>query len=482
MLENAQDLIDYLRSFPTEVEYVEFKLDFSEPEKEGKDICSLANAAAYQGVRAAYKIWGIDDATHEVLGTSFKPRQKKKGNQSLELWLRQMLSDNANFEFNEVSYRGLPVVVLKVWPALHHPVTFDGVAYIRTDSSTQRLKAGSARESELWRRIQREVFEDQVAVSGLAVEEAFELLDCGAYFDLLGTLRPESAEGVVHYFDQDGLIILQDDGRISITNLGAILFAKDLAQFSSIRRKALRVIRYDGKGRSGLRSEREFTRGYALDLGLAYSYIDGMTQALEGVQGVSRVSRPVYPEMSLREIIINSLIHQDFTMTGAGPMVEVFDDRVEVTNPGSLLVDVERIVNDPPQSRNEKLSAIMRRFGFCEEAGSGWDKVIAGCEHFQLPAPKIEARTSVRVTLFQFKEFKDLTPDERLDACYWHACLRYGEGSYITNTSLRERFGLKSSNSAQVSRLIKAAVERRLIKPVDPETSQRYMRYEPYWA
>ena len=482
MADNIDMLIDRLRALPEETEYVEFKHSFSDFEREGKDICALANSAAYHGMRTAYKVWGIDDATHEILGTTFKPRSKKKGNQGLELWLRQQLSDNANFEFVEAECRGLPVVVLKIWPAAHHPVTFQNVAYIRTDSSTQRLAPGSARETELWRRIQQEVFESQTAADGLELEEAFALLEHGAYFDLLGIPRPGSLQGVLHYFEEDGLAFEQDDGRVGLTNMGAVLFAKDLGSFETVRRKALRVIRYEGRGRIGARSEREFTRGYAVDLDLAYSYIDGMTQGNEEVQSARRQTRTLYPEASLRELVINALVHQDFTITGAGPMVEVFDDRVEITNPGSLLVDVERIVNDPPRSRNERLSALMRRLGFCEEAGSGWDKVVAGCEFYQLPAPRIDAHTSVRVSLFQPKEFKALTPEERLQACYWHACLQYSEGGYATNASLRERFGIKASNSAQVSRLIKTAVEQQLIKPVDPTTSSRYMRYIPFWA
>ena len=145
---------------------------------------------------------------------------------------------------------------------------------------------------------------------------------------------------------------------------------------------------------------------------------------------------------------------------------------------------IDRIVNDPPQSRNEKLSALMRRLGYCEEAGSGWDTIIEGCEDYLLPAPRIDADsgTSTRIALFGHKEFREMTPDERLDACYWHACVRYGRGEFINNSSLRERFGLKPSNTAQISRLIKEAVGKPLIKPLDPATSPRYMVYMPYWA
>lgn len=482
MPENAIELIDRLRSLSTEIEYVEFKTSFSDFEKEGQDICALANSAAYHGARAAYKIWGIDDVTHEVVGTSFKPRSKKKGNQGLEIWLRQQLSDNANFEFSETTYQGLPVVILTIAPAAHHPVRFQEAAYIRTDSSTQKLKPGSTREGELWKRIQQEAFEDQAAVGSLVASEVFDLIECNAYFDLLDIPRPESPQTVLRYLDRDGLVFEQDDGRYAITNLGAILIARDFAAFRSVRRKAVRVIQYEGKGRVGARSEREFMRGYALDIDAIYDYVDGAVGPTEVIVGTRRTQRTAYPELSLRELLINALVHQDFTITGAGPMVEVFEDRIEITNPGSLLVDADRIVNDPPRSRNEKLSALMRRFGFCEEAGSGWDKVIEGCEQYHLPAPRIEARTSVRVTLFQQREFKNLTPEERLSACYWHACLAYGEGTFATNASLRERFGLKASNSAQISRLIKTAVERELIKPVDPSASPRYMQYEPFWA
>lgn len=482
MLQNATELIDALRLLPDETEHLEFKTNFSEPEKEGRDICALSNSAAYHSVQSAYKIWGIRDETHEAVGTIFRPKAKKKGNQELEIWLRQHLSPNVNFEFFEVEYQGLPVVVLRIWPAVGYPAEFDNIPYIRTGSCTQKLASGSMREAMLWRRIQQDSFETQDAVDELTIDEVLGLLDANRYFDLLGIPRPDSPETTLHYFRQDGLARLQDNGRLAITNLGALLFANELSDFPSVKRKSLRVIRYEGKGRAGQRHEREFARGYALDLEDAYLYLQGLTAVMEDIEGAKRTGRDAYPELSLRELIVNALIHQDLTITGAGPMVEVFDNRIEITNPGAPLIDTERLVNDPPRSRNEKLSAIMRRFGFCEEAGSGWDKVIAGCELYHLPAPRIETRESMRVTLFQARPFNALTPDERLWACYWHACSRYEEGEYATNASLRERFDVKSSNAAQISRLIKEAVESNLIAPVDPSTSPRYMKYKPHWA
>lgn len=484
MSDAISELVDRLRALPAETEYLEFKENFSEPEREGKDICALANSAAYHDVRFAYKVWGINDATHEVVGTNFNPRTKKRGNQPLEVWLRRMLSDNVNFAFEQATYHDKSIVVLKIWPAVMHPVRFEGNAYIRTDSSTQLLTPGSRRESVLWRKLQLERFEGLCAAEDLLVEEALGLLEYQRYFDLLGMPRPQDSGLALHYLQQDGLAFVQDDGRVSITCLGALLFAKELGQFPMVARKGLRVIRYSGRGRASDRRERSFMQGYAVSLDTAFDYVDGAIPAHEVMHGARRDTQRAYPQMAVRELIVNELIHQDLTVTGAGPLVEIFDSRVEFTNPGVPLVRVERIVNDPPQSRNEQLSALMRRFGYCEEAGSGWDTIIEGCEDYRLPAPRIEtgSGTSTRVVLQVHKAFRDMTPEERLDACYWHACVNYGRGEYISNYSLRERFGLKSSNSAQVSRLLKEAVETSLIKAVDPKTSPRYMTYMPYWA
>lgn len=486
MIGNLEGLIKSLIKLPAENEYVEFKTNFTEPEREGRDISALANSAAYHDARFAYKIWGIEDSTHKVVGTTFSPTTEKVGNASLVMWLAQNLSDNAGFDFEEGDYDGKKITVLRIWPALHHPVEFQHQAYMRKGSHTQKVKSGSTDEHELWNHIQKQDFEKQIALEGLSPEEVFELLDVNRYFDTADIPRPTSLDAALHYFETEHLAFLQDDGLVAITNMGALLFAHDLEKFPSVRRKKIRVSRYGGKGRSAGRSEREFNGGYALELETLYNYLEGMLEQPDIVNGVKREKQLAYSEVALRELIVNALIHQNLAIRGAGPLIEVFENRIEITNPGAPLIQVERIVNDPPRSRNEDLSALMRRFSYCEESGTGWDKVIEGCEAYQAPAPKIEIQTegsdSMRVVLFQPKAYKAMTMSERLDACYWHACVLFANREYISNASLRERFGLESSKSAQISRLIKEAVEAGLIKPVEANASQKYMRYLPFWA
>jgi predicted HTH transcriptional regulator len=195
----------------------------------------------------------------------------------------------------------------------------------------------------------------------------------------------------------------------------------------------------------------------------------------------------MYPEKAIRELVANALIHQDFTVTGAGPMVEIFADRMEITNPGEPLVDTLRFIDTPPRSRNEDLAALMRRMQICEEGGTGIDKVIETVEAFQLPAPDFTAIStmqpgSTRATLFAHRKLADMDSKDRIRACYQHACLCFVMHRRMTNATLRERFGIKPENASQASRLIREALKADVIKLYDPDVRDRDRSYVPFWA
>ena len=119
-------------------------------------------------------------------------------------------------------------------------------------------------------------------------------------------------------------------------------------------------------------------------------HINSQLPSNEVIEQALRRTVPMYPELAVLELVANALIHQDFSIGGTGPMVEIFEDRMEVTNPGSPLVDTDRFLDSPPKSRNKTLAALMRRMGICEERGSGVDKVVSQTEFYQLPAPIFE--------------------------------------------------------------------------------------------
>ena len=428
-------------------------------------------------------LWGIDDITHEIVGTDYNLQTLKKGNQELENWLRYMLSKNADFEFYNLDVNNKSVGVLIIHRAVNQTVMFEKADYIRVGSYTKRLSEFPTMQSQLWHKLENSKFEELFTKQDLSLVEALQMLDCAIYFDIKGLPQPSSMEGVAHYLLEEEIIVKQDNGLFAITNMGAILFAKRIQDFSRISRKAIRVVQYNGNNRLEMLKEETVSKGYVIGFEGIIKYIDALIPTQEIITGAMRERKSAYPILAIREAIANALIHQDFSITGAGPVVEIFENRMEITNPGIQLVDIKRIIDNPPKSRNEKLAALMRNLRMCEEFGTGWDKIVIACELLQLPAPKIEVyEESTRVTLYTEVPFTSLSMEEKLWACYLHACIKQVQGEYLTNSTLRERFGLMESSSGSVSRLIKEAVQCNLLKPLDPTTAPRYMKYVPIWA
>lgn len=476
-------LVAELVKLPRETSWLEFKRNNCEPRMIAEDISALANAAALAERDCAYMVWGVDDITHEIVGTNIEIRRQKTGNEELENWLRHQLSNNADFEILSDDTGGVHLEVLRINSAVLRPVSFEKMPFIRIGSYTKKLHDYPEVQARLWERLRNANFESQAALTDLDMVTAVQMLDANMLFSEAKVAEPTTVEGYAKLFCDEKIMRKQDDGHYSITNLGALLFARKMSDFSRVSRKVVRVIQYHGVNRMQMIREIDGTKGYAAGFEGLIQFIMALTPADEPIIGGLRKPISTYPEITIRELVANALIHQDFTITGTGPLIEIFSDRIEITNPGKCLVAVERIVDCSPKSRNEDIAAIMRRMHICEEAGGGWDKAVLGCEEKHLPAPQmILYDESVRVTISSKSDFSKMTSKERLWACYLHACVLYVEDRYLTNASLRDRFGLGEESSASVSRVIKDTIEAKLIKAFDPETAKRYMKYVPFWA
>jgi predicted HTH transcriptional regulator len=364
-------LLKELLALPKETEWLEFKENNDNPQEIGEYISALSNSAALGGKAFAYLVWGVNDDTRQIVGTSFKPKSAKKGGEELESRLLRLMNPRIDFRFHGFETDKGNVVILEISRALKHPVQFQGQEYIRVGSFKKPLKEFPEKERALWRIFDTTPFEDMIARENQSSDD--------------------------------------------------VLLRKEV---------------------------------------------------------------PMYPELAIRELVANAIIHQDFLIHGAGPMVEIFVDRIEITNPGAPIVKTERFLDSPPRSRNEGVASFMRRIGYCEERGSGIDKVVSLTEHYQLPAPLFEVvEDNTRAVLFAYRPYAEMDRKERVLATYMHACLRYVQRDYLTNSSLRERFGIEKENSAMVSRVIRDALEDGAIKPVDPESESRKLaRYWPTWA
>lgn len=476
-------LLAKLRAYSHETEWVEFKQSNADPKAIGEYLSALSNAAALHQKESGYIIWGIENETHRLVGTNFKPRQTKKGNEELENWLLRSLSPAVDLQMHECMVEGRSVVIFQVAPAHSSPVKFQGTEFIRVGSLKKRLADYPGKAKKLWSVLSAAPFEKGVAKKRVTSNEVLSLIDYTRCFELLGTPLPDNRVGILERLATEKVIHDRGGNRYDVTNLGAVLFAKNLMEFERLSRKALRVIEYKGKNRVETVREQAGNKGYAIGFEGAIGFINNLLPQNEQIEQALRKSVPVYPEIAIRELVANALIHQDFLVTGTGPMVEIFSDRIEVTNPGKPLIEPLRFIDEPPQSRNEDLAALMRRMNICEERGSGVDKVIFQVELFQLPAPDfLVTADHTKAVLFAPRNMTEMDSKDRTRACYQHACLRYVSNEQLTNSSLRKRFGIDEKNYAKASRIIRDTVEAGLVRAVDPTTSKRYMKYVPFWA
>ncbi len=476
-------LIDSLRSLPAETPWLEFKENNADPRMIGKLISALSNSAQLSDQHFAYVIWGIRDTDHEVVGTVFEPTRQMQKGQHLELWLSQRLQPGIVFSFESVDYRGVNIVLLRIPAASNTPVEFDRTAYIRIGSATPRLSDHPECQRNLWGKLQSHAWEEGFAVQFSGSDAVLERLDYVSYFHLTGQPLPDNRDSILQRLMADRLVQQDVDSRWAITNLGAILFARHLADFpTSVARKAIRFVAHDGASRADTVIHRkDVQRGYAVGFGELVDYIGNLLPQTEQINGVFREEKLLYPLLSIRELVANALIHQDMTVTGTGPLVELFRDRLEITNPGLPLLSPDRFLDLPPRSRNEVLASLMRRMGLCEEQGTGIDKVITAIELHHLPPPDFRAEGgAVRVKLFAPRRFAEMTPDERARACYQHAALKYVVGDRMKNSTLCKRFGIDPRNASQASMVIRRALDDGLIKLADSKRPRA--GYIPFWA
>lgn len=360
---------------------------------------------------------------------------------------------------------------------------FREVEYLRVGSYKKRLSDHPEKERKLWRRLEYSRFETHLAKRSLSDDDVLALVDYPSVFDLLGQPLPDNKSGIIDRLCLEK-VVERESIKFAITNLGALLFARRLSDFRYLSRKASRVVEYAGDDRVKRVREHLTDRGYASGFTSLVELINERLPMNEVMGKAIRKDVKMYPELAVRELLANTLVHQDLSATGQGPMVEIFANRIEFTNPGKPLIDPLRFLDAPPRSRNELLAAFMRRLGMCEEVGSGIDKVVHQVELFQLPAPEFRVRAGhTKVTLFGHRKLSEMSAEDKVRACYLHACLEFVSGRKMTNSSLRRRFGIEERNYSTASRIIADTIEEELVRQFDPRSaSKKFAKYVPFWA
>jgi ATP-dependent DNA helicase RecG len=462
--------IDIWRSALSETPTLEFKE--AKLQYDNEKLFQYCVAIANEG--GGYLLFGISNvAPRPVVGTSsFRDPQKMEEKIFATLGFR--------VDMEEVGHPSGRVLVC------HIPSRPRGTAYSREGKYLMRCGESLQPMSEdQLRKIFSEGMPnwlEEYTVTGLTLNEVVSSFDLHSYFNLAGIPYPSDDKAAIDRFVLEDLID-ESGGKYLIPRITALMFAQDLDAYRELARKAVRVIVYNGVDKLDTKLERTGKKGYAVGFPGIVRFVSDQLPQNEVIENAIRREVKLVPDSIIRELVANALVHQDFGLAGTSVMIEVYKDRLEITNPGSPQIPTNRFI-DCCQSRNERLAMVMRKLRMCEEKGSGIDRVIQAAELLQLAAPDFRAGfQNTTVVLSGPRAFEDMSRDERIRACYQHCVLRYVRSEQMTNQSLRERFKLPEFKSTIVSQIISAAVDADLIKQdMKAGGSRKFARYVPIWA
>jgi len=421
---------------------------------------------------------------HLVLGVKNKPPREVVGTSAFPnpIAIAERIFQAVGFrvDIDEVKHSSGRVLVFSIPPRLKGTAYhLEGKYLMRSGESLVPMSEDQLRK--IFAEGKPDWLEEHCKAS-IAIDEVIRLLDTQTFFDLLKLPYPTDQNGVIDRLVSERLVDRIGDGY-AIRRLGGLLLAKRIADFPDLSRKAPRVVVYSGKSKLETKLDQTGTLGYAVGFQRLVNFVMSQMPQNEVVKNALRTEIKLVPEIVIRELVANAMIHQDFSRTGAWIVVDIYSNRIEISNPGDPIVPAERFI-DGYQSRNERLADFMRRMRVCEEKGSGIDKVIHAAEFFQLPAPSFQSDgIRTQATIYGPAKISAMDRADRVRACYQRCALKYVMSERMTNQSLRQRFGLAESKSAIASQAIAATVEAKLVK-LDEKvgSSKKYARYVPFWA
>lgn len=393
-------LIDRLRALPTETEWFEFKRNRYEPQQLGEYLSALANAACLAGQPRGYLVFGIDDATHDVVGTDFDPyATKAKGNQDLLPWLAAGLRPNTGFELQVVAHPDGRVVLFEIGPANGEPVGFYGTPYIRVGTSKTELGKHPEKARALWTRGSDWSAEVCPAAS-LADLDPDAVAKAREQFVVK---HPGQAATVAGWDDTTFLNKARVLKQGAVTNTALLLLGRP--ESATLLSPAVAKISWILKDASNRELDYEHFGPPFLLVG------DRLLKRIRNLIVRALPSGTLFPQeiaqydpWVIREALHNAVAHQDYRRHGRIVVVE-FPDRVLVTNVGDFLPgDVETVIRqDAPQAlyRNPCLADAMVELNLIDTQGGGIKRMFETQRRrwFPLPDYDLSAPGQVAVSL-----------------------------------------------------------------------------------
>lgn len=309
--ENAITILrESLYPIPTEKNEIDWKTDISpKTERLAQHLCAFSNQ---QG--GGLLVYGVNDN-----GTHFSLDKPTIDNiiQKLSSIAQNNLTRSIIIEHDVLEFEGHNLLFVYIPEQADKPIGVKGKepfnCYGRTAGTT--IKLSKQQIIAMMARTQGISFEMQVAKEHLTSDEVLRLLNYKKFYELSDKRLPTTSDLILNTLKENDLCKFENNSW-SITNVGALLFANNIHEFSTLQSKTVIVRKYTGANNLNLESEQIGQFGYAVGFEGLIKYIIGLIPQTEIINAGIRQNVPIYPAVAIREFVANALVHQDFAISG----------------------------------------------------------------------------------------------------------------------------------------------------------------------
>lgn len=424
------ELTDILKT--PEGKTLEFKRDLSSPQGFIRTVTAFANTAG------GIVLIGVEDNSHYVIGIQ-EPLE-------VEERIANIITDNISPhiipEIEIIPWRETYLIGVHIYPSSNRPHFIKSMGaeegvYIRVGSTNR--KADQATIGELKRITLNQSF-DELPIPELSSEE-IDFRATSEVFAPLYQLKPKDLETL-------GLIT-KYQARLVPTNAGILLFGKEREKI--FPDAWIQAGRFQGIDKTNIIDSIDIHKYPILAIQDAMAFIEKHAMRAIDIEKIRHQVRWSVPVIAIREALINAVVHADYSQHGARIRIAIFDDRIEIENPGLLRfgLTTEDIKQGISKLRNRTIGKLFNKLGLIEQWGSGIQRILNSCKEAGFLEPKFEEiGTHFRVTLFtaQVRKPKVDKKDQTIISL-----LQNGEG--LNTQAISQK--IKLSPRATRTRLIK---------------------------
>ncbi|HLD16761.1 MAG TPA: ATP-binding protein [Coxiellaceae bacterium] len=365
----------------------------------------VKTVVAFANTAGGSIVIGLEDGTKSIVGVENVLEQEERIASLIADTIKPLLIPDIEI----TSYRERALIIIKVPHTVgsepyHILANGQKVVYIRMGSTNRKADIETL---EALYRLSKHLSYDELPCIGASSEEIDSKFISEKF---IAINRPINKKQYVGFG-----IFKEHFGKQYPTHAGILLFGKERPRW--FPDSIIRCVKYEGTDRTYIIDQLEIESNLIISIEEIINFIKKHSKVSAIIGETVRRDLPEYSPIALREIVINAILHADYSLKGSSIQVAIFSDRLEITNPGALPFGqtLDSALSGISRLRNRTMGRLLQQLKLVERLGSGLQRVLSIYRDTRTRTPLFEEKDNhFRVSLFPYTQEKsNLTLEER---------------------------------------------------------------------